>query len=154
MCSNKRGSDSFFKDDFFQDGKDSLNDAKQLFAQGEKMFKNGQFQKGQQLFQQAEQQLRQAKTQTPMQPFKSSSMDFKVPKIEFGDTAPSWKTSTLALFGVGAVATLVAGRLSIPAPSVNCFFDWKALAFMEALAFFAAFLNYEHGMQVLSLQPS
>ena len=111
VCGNKRGRDSFFKDDFFQDGKDSLNDAKQLFAQGEKMFKNGQFQKGQQLFQQAEQQLRQARQQTPIQPFKSSSTDFKAPKIQFGDTSLPWKSSTLALFGVGAVATLVAGRI-------------------------------------------
>ena len=61
VCSSKRGRDSFFKDDFFQSGKDSFNDAKDLFAEGEKLFKKGDFQQGQRLFQQAEQQLRQAK---------------------------------------------------------------------------------------------
>lgn len=116
VCSNKRGKDSFFKDDFFQDGKDSLNDAKKLFAQGEKLLQKGQFQQGQRLFKQAEQQLRQAKQQTPMQPFQSSNMDFsnmdfKIPKINMGGADPSWKTSTLAMLGVGAVATFVAGEL-------------------------------------------
>lgn len=111
VCSGKRGRDSFFKDDFFQEGKDSLNDAKQLFAQGERMFQQGQFQQGQRLFKQAEQQLRQAKQQTPMQPFKSNNMDFQIPKIKMGGADPSWKTSSLAILGVGAVATLVAGEL-------------------------------------------
>ena len=111
VCSNKRGRDSFFEDDFFQEGKDSLNDAKQLFAQGEKLLQKGQFQQGQRLFKQAEQQLRQAKQQTPMQPFKSSNLDFHIPKINMGGADPSWKTSTLAILGVGAVATLVAGGL-------------------------------------------
>lgn len=110
-CSNKRGRDSFFKDDFFQDGKDSLKDAKQLFAQGEKLFQKGQFQQGQRLFKQAEQQLRQAQQQSPMQPFQSSNMDFQIPKINMGGADPSWKTSTLAILGVGAVATFVAGEL-------------------------------------------
>ena len=49
---SKRGRDSFFKDDFFQSGKDSFEDAKDLFAQGEKLFKKGDFQQGQRLFQQ------------------------------------------------------------------------------------------------------
>lgn len=111
VCSNKRGRDSFFKDDFFQDGKDSLNDAKKLFAQGEKLFQKGQFQQGQRLFKQAEQQLRQAQQQSPMQPFQSSNMDFQIPKINMGGADPSWKTSTLAILGVGAVATFVAGEL-------------------------------------------
>lgn len=111
VCSSKRGSGSFFKDDFFQSGKDSFNDAKDLFAEGEKLFKKGDFQQGQRLFQQAEQQLRQAKQQMPMQPFKSGNMDFRIPKIEVGGSQPSWKTSSLALFGIGAVATLVAGPI-------------------------------------------
>ena len=113
VCSSKRGRDSFFKDDFFQSGKDSFNDAKDLFAEGEKLFKKGDFQQGQRLFKQAEQQLRQAKGQMPipMQPFKSGNMDFRVPKLELGDSKPSWKTSSLALLGIGAVATLVAGQL-------------------------------------------
>jgi len=111
VCSSKRGRDSFFKDDFFQSGKDSFNDAKDLFAEGEKLFKKGDFQQGQRLFQQAEQQLRQAKQQMPMQPFKSGNMDFRIPKIEVGGSQPSWKTSSLALFGIGAVATLVAGEV-------------------------------------------
>ena len=111
VCSSKRGSGSFFKDDFFQSGKDSFNDAKDLFAEGEKLFKKGDFQQGQRLFQQAEQQLRQAKQQMPMQPFKSGNMDFRIPKIEVGGSQPSWKTSSLALFGIGAVATLVAGEV-------------------------------------------
>lgn len=111
VCSGKRGRDSFFKDDFFQEGKDSLNDAKQLFAQGEKMFQRGQFQQGQRLFKQAEQQLRQAKQQMPMQPFKTSNMDFQIPKIKMGGADPSWKTSSLAILAVGAIATLVAGEL-------------------------------------------
>ena len=126
VCSSKRGKDSFFNDDFLQEGKDflqegkdSLNDAKQLFAQGEKLFQKGQFQQGQKLFKQAEQQLRQAKQQTPMQPFKSSNMDpfkssnmdFQIPKIDLGGADPSWKASTLAVVGIGAVATLIAGEL-------------------------------------------
>ncbi len=109
-CSSKRGRDSFFKDDFFQDGKDSFNDAKQLYAEGEKLFRNGEFQQGQRLFQQAEKQLRQAKQQLPMQPFKTGNMDFKIPKIDVGDSKTSWKTSSLALLGIGAVAALVAGE--------------------------------------------
>lgn len=111
MCSSKRGSESFFKDDFFQDGRDSLNEAKRLFAQSEKLFQKGQFQQGQRLIKQAEQQLRQAGQQTPIQPFKSSNMDFRVPKIDLGGADPSWKASTLAMLGVGAIATLVAGKL-------------------------------------------
>lgn len=111
MCSSKRGSESFFKDDFFKDGRDSLNEAKRLFAQSEKMFQKGQFQQGQRLIKQAEQQLRQAGQKTPIQPFKSSNMDFRVPKIDFGGTDPSWKASTLAVLGVGAIATLVAGPI-------------------------------------------
>lgn len=111
VCSSKRGSESFFKDDFFKDGRDSLNEAKRLFAQSEKMFQKGQFQQGQRLIKQAEQQLRQAGQKTPIQPFKSSNMDFRVPKIDFGGTDPSWKASTLAVLGVGAIATLVAGKL-------------------------------------------
>lgn len=113
VCSSKRDRDSFFKDDFFQSGKDSFNDAKDLFAEGEKLFKKGDFQQGQRLFKQAEQQLRQAKGQMPipMQPFKSGNMDFSVPKLELGDSKPSWKTSSLALLGIGAVATLVAGPI-------------------------------------------
>ena len=107
---SKRGRDSFFKDDFFQSGKDSFQDAKDLFAQGEKLFKKGDFQQGQRLFQQAEQQLRQARQQVPMQPFKSGNMDFRIPKIQIGQSNPSWKTSSLALLGIGAVATLVAGQ--------------------------------------------
>ncbi|DBA89934.1 TPA: hypothetical protein ACH3X2_004423 [Trebouxia sp. C0005] len=110
-CSSKRGRDPFFNDDFFQSGKDNVNAAKDLFAEGEKLFKKGDFQQGQRLFQQAEQQLRQAKQQMPMQPFKSGNMDFRIPKIEVGGSQPSWKTSSLALFGVGAVATLVAGPI-------------------------------------------
>lgn len=107
---SKRGRDSFFKDDFFQSGKDRFEDAKDLFAQGEKLFRKGDFQQGQRLFQQAEQQLRQAKLQVPMQPFKSGNMDFRIPKIQVGESNPSWKTSSLALLGIGAVATLVAGQ--------------------------------------------
>ena len=97
-----------------------MNDAKKLFAQGEKLFKTGQFQQGQRLFQQAEEELRQARQQMPMQPFKSSA-NFKVPKIEFGDKNPSWKTSTLALVGIGALASLVAGKLQLYSVHNSCF---------------------------------
>ncbi len=132
VCSSKRGRDSFFKDDFFQSGKDSFNDAKHLFAEGEKLFKKGDFQQGQRLFQQAEQQLRQAKQQMPMQPFKSGNMDFRIPKIEIGGSQPSWKTSSLALFGVGAVATLVAGEVMNRRPGIVACFPHRLCSWLVA----------------------
>ena len=121
VCGSRQDKDPFFRDDFLQDGKDGLADAKRLFAQGEKLFRKGQFTQGEQQFKKAERELQQAKqrfTSTfsndpfSSKSFSTSNVNYKVPKLDFGDAKASWKQGTLALLGLGAVSSLVAGRRS------------------------------------------
>lgn len=111
QAGSRRRGDSFFEDDFFAKGKGSLDDAKQLFAEGERMFKNGQFQQGQRLFQQAEQQLQQARQQVPFQASKFGPGDWGIPKIEVGKDKPSWKGASFAIIGLGVLGTILAGPI-------------------------------------------
>lgn len=101
---------SKFNSNVFNNSNDYFGDAKKLYAEGEKMFKNGQFQQGQRLFQEAEQQLRQAKSKLPFQPFDDRKADYNSPFDPISNNK-TWKASSLAVLGIGALAALVAGPL-------------------------------------------
>lgn len=93
----------------FDNSNDYFGDAKKLYAEGERMFRNGQFQQGQRLFQEAEQQLRQAKSKLPFPPFDSRKADYNSPTDPISNKK-TWKASSLAVLGIGALAALVAGE--------------------------------------------